>query len=53
VIVDGGRSARCIVTGDPVDEHVLEFTLGEESSLDSGPRARADDEITARPELDA
>ncbi|TMA76932.1 MAG: hypothetical protein E6J72_16355 [Deltaproteobacteria bacterium] len=34
VIVDSGRSARFIITGDPVGERVLEFTLGEESSFD-------------------
>jgi hypothetical protein len=34
VIVDSGRSARFILTADPVGERVLEFTLGEESSFD-------------------
>ena len=34
VIVDSGRSVRFIITGDPVGERVLEFTLGEESSFD-------------------
>ena len=34
VIVDSGRSVRFVVTGDPVGERVLEFTLGEESSFD-------------------
>ena len=34
VIVDSGRSVRFIITGDPVGECVLEFTLGEESSFD-------------------
>ncbi len=34
VIVDSGRSARFIVTGEPVGERILEFTLGEESSFD-------------------
>lgn len=34
VIVDSGRSARFIITGDPVGERILEFTLGEESSFD-------------------
>ncbi len=34
VIVDCGRSVRFIITGDPVGERVLEFTLGEESSFD-------------------
>ena len=34
VVVDSGRSARFIVTGDPVGERILEFTLGEESSFD-------------------
>jgi hypothetical protein len=34
VIVDSGRSARFIVTGDPVGERILEFTLGEEPSFD-------------------
>ena len=83
VIVDSGRSARFIITGDPVGERVLEFTLGEESSFDCWirgewvreewfgrledalcqaaplverylcPLTHADDEATARPELDA
>ncbi len=34
VIVDSGRSVRFIITGEPVGERVLEFTLGEESSFD-------------------
>jgi len=34
MIVDSGRSVRFIITGDPVGERVLEFTLGEESSFD-------------------
>jgi hypothetical protein len=34
VIVDSGRSVRFVITGDPVGERVLEFTLGEESSFD-------------------
>jgi hypothetical protein len=34
VVVDSGRSVRFIITGDPVGERVLEFTLGEESSFD-------------------
>src|SRR5689334_10576424 len=34
VIVDSGRSVRFVMTGDPVGERVLEFTLGEESSFD-------------------
>lgn len=34
VIVDSGRSVRFILTGEPVGERVLEFTLGEESSFD-------------------
>ncbi len=34
VIVDSGRSARFIITGEPVGERILEFTLGEESSFD-------------------
>jgi hypothetical protein len=34
VIVDSGRSVRFIITGDPIGERVLEFTLGEESSFD-------------------
>jgi len=34
VIVDCGRSVRFVLTGDPVGERVLEFTLGEESSFD-------------------
>jgi hypothetical protein len=34
VIVDSGRSARFIITGEPAGERVLEFTLGEESSFD-------------------
>jgi hypothetical protein len=34
VIVDSGRSVRFIITGDPVGERILEFTLGEESSFD-------------------
>jgi len=34
VIVDSGRSARFIITGDPMGERILEFTLGEESSFD-------------------
>ena len=34
VIVDSGRSARFIVTGDPIGERILEFTLGEECSFD-------------------
>ena len=34
MIVDCGRSVRFIITGDPVGERVLEFTLGEESSFD-------------------
>jgi len=34
VIVDSGRSVRFLITGDPVGERVLEFTLGEESSFD-------------------
>jgi hypothetical protein len=34
VIVDSGRSVRFIITGDPVGDRILEFTLGEESSFD-------------------
>ena len=34
VIVDSGRSARFIITGEPAGERILEFTLGEESSFD-------------------
>ncbi len=34
VIVDSGRSVRFVLTGDPVGERVLEFTLGEASSFD-------------------
>jgi hypothetical protein len=34
VVLDSGRSVRFIMTGDPVGERVLEFTLGEESSFD-------------------
>lgn len=34
VIVDSGRSVRFILTGDPIGERILEFTLGEESSFD-------------------
>ncbi len=34
VIVDSGRSVRFIMTGEPVGECILEFTLGEESSFD-------------------
>jgi hypothetical protein len=34
VVVDSGRSARFVLTGDPVGERVLEFTLGEASSFD-------------------
>ena len=34
VIVDSGRSVRFIITGEPVGERILEFTLGEESSFD-------------------
>lgn len=34
VIVDSGRSARFILTGDPIGERILEFRLGEESSFD-------------------
>ncbi len=34
VIVDSGRSVRFIITGDPIGERILEFTLGEESSFD-------------------
>lgn len=34
VIVDSGRSVRFVMTGDPIGERVLEFTLGEESSFD-------------------
>ena len=34
VIVDSGRSARFIMTGEPAGERILEFTLGEESSFD-------------------
>jgi hypothetical protein len=34
VVVDSGRSIRFIVTGDPVGERVLEFTLGGECSFD-------------------
>jgi hypothetical protein len=34
VIVDCGRSVRFVLTGDPVGERILEFTLGEESSFD-------------------
>lgn len=34
VIVDSGRSARFVLTGDPVGERVLEFTLGKASSFD-------------------
>jgi hypothetical protein len=34
VVVDSGRSARFIITGDPIGERILEFTLGEESSFD-------------------
>jgi hypothetical protein len=34
VVVDSGRSVRFVLTGDPVGERVLEFTLGEEASFD-------------------
>ncbi len=34
VIVDSGRSVRFVLTGDPVGERILEFTLGEASSFD-------------------
>jgi hypothetical protein len=34
VVVDSGRSVRFVITGDPVGERVLEFTLGEASSFD-------------------
>jgi hypothetical protein len=34
VIVDCGRAVRFILTGDPVGERILEFTLGEECSFD-------------------
>lgn len=34
VIVDCGRTVRFIITGEPVGERILEFTLGEESSFD-------------------
>ncbi len=34
VVVDSGRSVRFVITGDPIGERVLEFTLGEESSFD-------------------
>jgi hypothetical protein len=34
VIVDSGRSARFILTGEPVGECILEFTIGESSSFD-------------------
>jgi hypothetical protein len=34
VLVDSGRSARLIVTGEPVSERILEFRLGELSSFD-------------------
>lgn len=34
VIVDSGRSARFVLTGDSVGERVLEFTRGEASSFD-------------------
>jgi hypothetical protein len=34
VIVDSGRAVRFILTGDPVGERILEFTLGEECSFD-------------------
>lgn len=56
VIVDSGRSVRFIITGDPVGERVLEFTLGEESSFDKtrpfvwrylGPEPQADNDTRA------
>jgi hypothetical protein len=56
VIVDSGRSVRFIITGDPVGERVLEFTLGEESSFDTarpfvwryfGPEPQADNDTRA------
>lgn len=56
VIVDSGRSVRCIITGDPVGERVLEFTRGEESSFDKarpfvwrylGPEPQADNDTRA------
>jgi hypothetical protein len=34
VIVDCGRAVRFILTGDPIGERILEFTLGEECSFD-------------------
>jgi hypothetical protein len=34
VIVDCGRAVRFVMTGTPVGERVLEFTLGEECSFD-------------------
>lgn len=34
VIVDSGRSVRCIMTGEAPGERILEFTLGEECSFD-------------------
>ena len=34
VIVDCGRTVRFIITGEPVGERILDFTLGEESSFD-------------------
>ena len=34
VIVDSGRSARFIITGEHIGERILEFTLGETSSFD-------------------
>jgi hypothetical protein len=34
VIVDSGRSARFIITGEQIGERILEFTLGEASSFD-------------------
>ena len=34
VIVDCGRVARFIITGEPVGERILDFTLGEECSFD-------------------
>ncbi|OQY65387.1 MAG: hypothetical protein B6D46_13820 [Polyangiaceae bacterium UTPRO1] len=34
MVVDSGRSVRFVITGDPVGERVLEFTLGEASSFD-------------------
>lgn len=34
VIVDSGRSARFILTGDPVGERILEFAIGASSSFD-------------------